>query len=190
MRDFNSTADTLLASIATGGRPGVVQLVEMQFDTPLYLTTAGWPIIWNSRTWSPAGLGPIQALEATAGELPPLQFTMPGVSDVQKALALEDVAEGVVVIVYDAILDPSTGACADAVRAWAGSLNVPTLVDGAQADLSVTAEHRGMLALRVKPSRYTNDEQQRLHPGDTCLDFDPATDAKPLPWPAASYFRQ
>jgi hypothetical protein len=43
--------------------------------------------------------------------------------------------------------------------------------------------------MRPKPSRYTNDEQQRMFSGDTSLDRDPATDAAPVTWPAASYFR-
>jgi hypothetical protein len=55
--------------------------------------------------------------------------------------------------------------------------------------VNFTAEHRQELAAQSKPSRYTNDEQQRLFPGDTALDFDPATDAAPLVWPAASYFK-
>ena len=47
-----------------------------------------------------------------------------------------------------------------------------------------------MHALRAKPSRYTNDEQQRRYTGDTSLDIDPATDAAPVAWPAASFFKQ
>jgi hypothetical protein len=45
------------------------------------------------------------------------------------------------------------------------------------------------VALRPRVTRYTNNEQQRLYPGDTSLDVDPLTDAASLVWPAASYFK-
>ena len=87
-------------------------------------------------------------------------------------------------------MDPDTAVVADAPFAWAGVLEVPAIEDGPTATIAVTAEHRGAVAVRVKPSRYTSDEQQRLYSGDTSLNFDPATDAAPLAWPAASYFKK
>ena len=191
MRTVNSDALALLARIKAGERIPVVQLVELRFDTVLYLTTAGRELVWGGHTWSPAGLGPIEAIEGSATEMPDVRLTLPAVSDAQKAVALEPGIEGVVCVIYDALVDPVTAVVEDAVQAWKGSLSVPTMVDGdGGAALSVTAEHRGMYALRAKPSRYTNDEQQRLHPGDECFDFDPETDAAPLAWPAASFFKQ
>ena len=61
--------------------------------------------------------------------------------------------------------------------------------DGLSALVHFTAEHRASLALRQRVSRYTNDEQSRLSSGDTSLNVDPLTDAAPLVWPNASYFR-
>lgn len=190
MRTINSAGLALLARAQAGEQLPVVQLVRIDFAAAtVYLTTAGGPITWSGQTWEPAGLGAIEPVEDTSAEMPPLRFTMPGLNPDQLYVALEPGTEGSAVRVYDALIDPDTGACEDAVLAWSGTLNVPELVDGEQADLTVTAEHRGMLAIRPKPSRYTDDEQRRLYPGDTSLDFDPATDAKPLVWPAASYWR-
>lgn len=189
MRTMNAGALALLARAQAGEQIPMVQLVQLSLTVPQYLTTAGHAIEWDSQTWVPAGLGPIEPVQDTAAELPGLQFTLPGINEAQLAVALEPGTEGTAVRVYDALIDPATGLCADAVLAWAGTLNVPTLQDGPQADMVVTAEHRGMLALRPKVSRYTDDEQRRLFPGDTSLDFDPATDAAALVWPAASFFR-
>ena len=91
-----------------------------------------------------------------------LQFTLPGITPEQIALALTETVDGTTVHVYDAIIDPADGTVADAILAWSGTLNVPSIEDGATASVVVTAEHRGMLALRPKPSRYTDDEQKRL----------------------------
>lgn len=191
MRTINAGGLALLERAQAGEQLPIVQLVRVDFAAlTVYLTTAGAPITWAGQSWEPAGLGAIEPVEDAASEMPPLRFTLPGLTPEQVYVALEPGAEGSAVRVYDAIIDPDTGVCEDAVLAWSGTLNVPELIDGPQADMIVTAEHRGMLAIRPKPSRYTDDEQRRLYPGDTSLDFDPATDAKALVWPAASYFRQ
>lgn len=189
MRTLSVAAQALLDRLNAGEQIPVVHLVRIDMAETVYLTTAGHAIEWAGQTWEPSGIGAIEPVHDTATEMPALQFTMPAVSDAQLVLALEPGVEGSTVTLYDAILDPDTGECADAVQSWAGTMNVPTLQDGAQADIIITAEHQGMLALRPKPSRYTDDEQRRLYPADTSLNFDPATDAKALTWPAASYFR-
>ena len=190
MRTINAAGLALLARAQAGEQMPIVQLLRIEFAAAtIYLTTAGAPIEWDGQSWEPAGLGAIEPVEDAAAEMPPLRFTMPGLSPDQIYVALEAGTEGAGVRVYDALIDPDTGACEDAVLAWSGTLNVPELIDGPQADLIVTAEHRGMLAIRPKPSRYTDDEQRRRYPGDGSLDFDPLTDAKPLAWPAASFFR-
>jgi len=132
----------------------------------------------------------IEPIQDSTAEMPGLSFSLPGVTGPSIALALVEDVEGVTAKVWDALVDPDTGAVADAILAWSGSLNVPGLEDGRRATVVMRAEHRGTVALRVKPSRYTDDEQRRLFAGDTSLAFDPATDAAPLVWPAASFFRQ
>lgn len=191
MRDINAEGMALHDRLLAGEQVPLVQLVVIEFTgATVYLTTAGCTVRWAGQVWLPAGLGKVEAIEDTASELRPLQFTLPGLTPEQIAVALDPGTEGRTVRVYDALIDPDTGVCADAVLAWSGTLNVPTLQDGESADLTVTAEHRGMQAVRPKPSRYTDDEQRRLFAGDTCLAFDPATDAAPLVWPAASFFRK
>lgn len=190
MRTINSTAQDLLDRIALGEQVPLVQFVEMLFPSVLRYTTAGHEIEWNGETWYSAGLGTIEPIEDAVGSVEALQFSLPGISGEQLAIALTEQVEGTTVRVYDALIDPATGVVADAVLAWSGTLNVPSIEDGETATVVVTAEHRGMHALRPKPIRYTDDEQKRLYPGDTSLDFDPVTDSGPLAWPRASFFRQ
>ena len=190
MRTLNAAALSLLGRIQQGEQVPVVQLVQMDLTETVRLTTAGHVISWGGNDWQPAGLGAIEPIEDAAGEVQALQFSLPGITPEQIAIALTEPVEGKTVRVYDALVDPDTGVVADAVLAWAGTLNVPGIEDGPTATVVVTAEHRGLHALRAKPSRYTDDEQQRLYPGDTSLDIDPLTDAAPIAWPAASYFRQ
>jgi len=190
MRTLNTDAQALLARIEAGEQIPLVQLVAMLFPVPLLYTTAGHSITWDGDTYVSAGLGGIEPIEDSTGDVQALQFSLPGITAEQIALALTEPVEGTTVHVYDALIDPATGVVADAVLAWSGTLNVPSIEDGQTATVVVTAEHRGMAALRPKPSRYTDDEQQRLFPGDTSLNIDPETDAGPIAWPKASFFRQ
>ena len=189
MRTLNGTALALLARIEAGERIPMVQLVEIMTSVPLRLTTAGVHIEWAGETWYGNSVA-VEPVADAVSEFPAVTLQLPAVTEDQISLVLTTKVEGLPVTIYDALVDPDTGTVEDAVPAWAGTLNVPTVEDGPTALISVTAEHRGMTALRPKPSRYTDDEQRRLYPGDTSLDFDPATDAAPLVWPAASYFKQ
>jgi hypothetical protein len=190
MRTLTAPAQALLDRVIAGERLPMVQLLVMELDSPIYLTTAGVPLVWGGHTWQPTGLR-IQPIEHLSGaDIDQLQFVLPGVSDDDLALALSTPVEGKTVRVYDALVDPASGAVADAVEGWVGALGLPSFEDGQEAAVSWTAEHRAIQAMRPKPVRYSNDAQQRLYPGDTSLDFDPATDAAALAWPAASFFKQ
>jgi hypothetical protein len=189
MRALNAQALALLARIEAGERIPAVQLVELQFAVPERYCTAGINVVWGGFTWLGIGLQ-VEPVENTVGDMPSITLALPAVSEAQISLALTQPVEGTVLRIYDALLDPDTGVVADAVLSWSGALNMPGVEDGPQASINVLAEHRGVLALRPRPSRYTDDEQQRLYPGDTCLQFDPATDAAPLAWPAAAYLRK
>lgn len=190
MRVLGSAAAALLARLTAGEQVPLVQLIELQLSTTVRFTTAGRDVQWGGHTWQHAGAGSVEPIEDAAGELQGLRFVMPGVDGAQIALALVEPVEGRTVRVWDALLDPATGAVADPVLAWAGTLNVPDYADGPTATVSVTAEHRGLSAIRPRPRNYSNEEQQRRFPGDTSLNFDPATDAAPLVWPKASFFKQ
>ena len=190
MRTPNAGALALLARIAAGERIPWVQLVEMQLDPVLRLTTAGRDVTWGGNTFLRGGMGSIEAIEDGVGELQGLRFTLPGIRSTDLQIALTAAVEGKTVKVWDALVNPDDGQVADAVLAWAGTLNVPDLSDGSTAVISVSAEHRGLTAVRPKPRRYTDAEQRRRYPGDTSLHFDPATDAAPLAWPRASFFRK
>jgi hypothetical protein len=188
MRPLNPAAAALLARIEAGEQIPLVQLVELGFSPVERYTTAGYDIEWGGNTWGALGMQ-IEPVTAAFGDMPGLSIALPAITPEAIALALADDIEGVTLRLYDAIIDPDTGEVAQAVLAWSGTLTQPQLEDGRTAAVTLNAEHRGVVALRPKVSRYTNDEQQRLYPGDTSLDFDPATDAGPLVWPAASFFR-
>lgn len=191
MRTLTAPGQALLDRMLAGEQIPCVQLVQMDLDAILYLTTANHDIVWSGQTWVRSTIARIEPIEDGAtGELQGLAFTISGVNEAALSLALTEPVEGRGVHVWDVFLDPATGEAVDGVVAFTGLLNAPAVEDGPTAIVSVTAEHRGVAAVRAKPSRYTHDEQTRLHTGDTSLDFDIPTDAAALAWPKASFFRK
>ena len=188
MRQLNAAAQALRVRARAGEQIPVVPLVYFGLQVPQRWAICGLPLVWAGNTWEPLDIA-VSEISDDANEASGLRFTLPGVSDSQLALALVGNVEGKPVTVQLAWVDPATGSVADAMQVWAGELDVAGWQDGLSALVHFTAEHRASLALRQRVSRYTNDEQSRLSSGDTSLNVDPLTDAAPLVWPNASYFR-
>lgn len=188
MRALNPAAAALQARAVAGEQIPVVPLLYMGLPVPQRLALCGVPLVWGGYTWEPCD-GQLDNINNEAGEPSGLKISLPAVNPGDIAMAVDDDIEGSAVTLYLAWVDPDTAAVADAMPVWAGELDMPGWQDGPEAVAHYTAEHRAAIAMRPRVQRYTNDEQQRLYPGDTALNFDPATDAAPLVWPAASFFK-
>ncbi len=188
MRSVNSTAAALRARRLAGEKIPQVPLVFVDFSgAPQRWALCAVPLLWGGYTWEPLDVA-IGAVTDSEQQADGIRLSLPAVTPAQLALAAQD-AEGAAVRIYLADVDPDTGAVADAMQVWAGALDQPGWQDGATAAAHFRADPAATIALRDRVSRYTNDEQQRLYPGDTSLDVDPLTDAAPLVWPAASFGR-
>ena len=187
MRTLNSAAQALQVRRTAGENIPVVNLLYMGFAVVQRWAIAGVPLAWNSQTWTQRDIR-LSNVQSEQGDFRQAQITLPGVTDAERALAFADV-EGIAVQIYRAWVDPDTAVVADAIQVWAGEVDIPGWQARREAYVHFLAESRASIALRPRASRYTNDEQRRLYPGDTSLDFDPATDSAPVTWPAASYFR-
>lgn len=189
MITWNTAAQALLDAAAAGtGRLELVPLLYIGFTVPQRYAVSGHNKIWGGNTWTGLDIA-IDAVEDSADSRNGLSFTFPGVTSAELSLALAGDVEGSEVLLYMAVCDPADGTVADAQLRWAGALDVPGWTDGAEALVHFTAEHAEDVAARPKPVRYTNDAQQRLHPGDTFFDADPMTDSAGLVWPNAGFFK-
>jgi hypothetical protein len=188
VKTLNAGAAALQVRALAGEPIPVVPLVYFGTTVPQRWAVCGIALVYGGYTWEPLDIA-VAEIRDDATQYSGLRFTLPAATDVQLALAIAGDVEGSPVTVHFAWVDPTTGAVADAMQVWAGELDVAGWQDGPEAVAQFTAEHRAGLAMRSRVSRYTNDEQQRLSPGDTSLDVDPLTDAAPLVWPAASFFK-
>lgn len=187
MRTLNTAEAALRARQLAGEKIPVVPLVYFGLTVPQRWALCGVPLEWGGYTWAPLDIA-VSAVQDQVGQAGSLTYSLPAVTPADLALAAQDV-EGAPVTTSLAMVDPASGAVAGARQVFAGELDQPGWQDGANAVAHFTAVPKEQLAMVQRVTRYTNDEQQRLYPGDTSLDVDPLTDAPPVVWPAASFFK-
>lgn len=189
MRTLTTEGAALLARLVAGEKIDLVPLVFMNLLAPQRWALGGRDVVFNGETYVTYDVALEGGVQDETGIPGGLQITAPAVTEAQIGMAADPDVEGSEVITYLALVDPDTGVAADALQAGNFELDMPGWEDGPEALTHFAAESRGAIAMRPNVSRYTNDEQQRLHPGDTSLEFDPATDAADLVWPSSDFYK-
>jgi hypothetical protein len=167
-------------------------LLDLAFPTPVRLCTGSVAIQWAGNLYFGTGtLGAVDAVTDEVQSTQGLRFTLSGVPQDSIALALGETVRGTGCVLRLVILDPTTHAVLDAPTVFAGTLDTMAVSHGAEdCTIAVTASHRGDTYRRAKPLRYTDGDQQLLHPGDTSLRYVLSQANAQDVWPAASFFRQ
>ncbi len=194
MRPLTATSVAALTSATVK----FVVFVELFLSETVRINSSPVLITWNGVDWLGAGqMGTIEEIKDANAEHAPLKFTLSGGPADAIALALGEPVRNKRVNVRLGILNATTEAVIEAPIMWTGLLaNMPIeQKPGAEnqpatCTLSVTAAHMGEVMQRLKPVRYTDIDQQRLYPGDTCCRFVVSQSQHPDIWPAASYFRR
>lgn len=180
-------------------QPSVPALVFVQIDAPggtLYLTSAPYDWTWNGHTW--LGLG--QALqvdaiaEKTSVEPVPLKVTLQGATQDLVSLVLTENLRGSTATVWIALLDANYQVVDTPPVEFVGRVDHPEIdwepqEDGTMAvSCSITVEQRLLAMMRRQVLRYTDADQQRLHPGDTAGRHLGRVNGKSVVWPSRTFF--
>jgi hypothetical protein len=193
MRDLNPAAKTAIAQ----GRAKLELLVFLDLSTPLRLTTCMESIVWGGYTWlSTRGMGSVDPIKDDGDNLSGITFSLNGAQVDNLASVLTEKARGRACHLYVAVLDVATEAVLDALLQSRLVLDQCGVSDSAPDDsgvvsstISVSARHLGTLFQRSKPLYYTDADQQKLYPGDYCLEFLNDQTSTEVVWPAAEFFR-
>ena len=176
---------------------GIAQLVELDLDTPWFVNTTAWDLRWLGQPYlGTFGVGQIDTIEDTPGDIKGLKFALPAVIDADLATALIGMPMGRGARLFTAIFDPTTYQVIDAVLEWAGRLDVTQIGETPAADgkgtsaIQVSAEHIAIDLLRPGGLLYSNADQQRLYPGDRSFEYVVDQSEAKITWPSASYFRK
>lgn len=188
MRSLAASAVTALS----GSTLPLALLLEILTTPAVRLCSASVSLTIGSDTYLGQGnLGGVDQVVDTPGGGAALRFALSGVPSDLISLALSEDVRGKVVNLRLAILDPATHAVLDSPLIWTGSVDQMIITHGTEtSSIGVTAVHRSETFRRIKPLRYTDNDQQRLYPGDTSLRYVVSQSQVQDVWPAASYWRQ
>lgn len=163
-------------SVVAGAHYDWFYLVEMQLASGTSrLASLDFDVEWSGQTWTGMrGLGTIETIEETPGEVTGLNLTLAGVTESQIATVLNEPVQGRTVIIRIAVLDKSTSPPTLAVDAnvWQGLLDAQRFNEAA-GTVSCTAENRLVEWDRPRLQQFTDEDHQRSFPGDRFFRFVP-----------------
>ena len=139
---------------------------------------------WDSKNWTGTGnLLTVSAVQENADTVASgATVTLTGVPVELISLALSSVRQGGAGRIYLGFL--SAGAVvADPVLVFEGKLDVPVIEEDAEtASIAIAYESRLIDLQKPRESRYTDQDQQRIYPGDLGMSFVPSLQEKTLAW--------
>lgn len=138
---------------------------------PVYLWTGIGSITWNSHTYLGLGtLGGITPIEeGSTVSARNVTLTLSGIDPTWLSHVLTEFQINSPVIIRLGLFSGGS-LVTDPVIAWAGKMDQPSIdVSAETAILSISCENRMLGLNQSNVRRYTNDDQQLDHPGDTAF---------------------
>lgn len=174
---------------------GAVWLFEFGFDTPLYLTWSGVDIDYGGNTYRSAMFLEIEQVRETVTlEAVGLKATITGVPESIVSLALQENIRGDDFYMRLALLDSDGQIIGTPTLEYQGRCDIPTIADnpddkGVTCVVSIAIESRIVDYARANIRRYTDQDQQKVFPGDKFFQYTPQMVEKSVAWPAASFWK-
>lgn len=176
-------SSAMQAALAAGVFSTAV-FVEIHFISgPVYLWSGVGPRVWSGKTWVGVGaLGSVSAIDEGASiEARGILLTLSGIDPTLLPLVLEEFRPGLPALVHLGVFN-GDALIADPIVSWAGRTDQPSISAGETATISISCENRLVDMNTAVDRRYTNDDQQRDHPGDLGFLFVPGIQEVPLNW--------
>lgn len=189
MRSLSGAATTALAA----SEVMLVALVRLDFPSgTIALNSSTYTLTWAGVTYTGAsGLGAIDPIDDKPGQVTGISLSLLQVDSSYLAIALDDAdqVQGTPVTIMTAILDRTTFQIIDAPIDWAGYADTMSISeDGDTAVIAMSAESKAVDLLRSSTLVYNDADQQSIVPGDTYFGYVADQSAKPVVWPARSWF--
>lgn len=180
---------SLHANVSVGVMAQLVRpalLCEIQFPTgTVNIWTGQGTITWDSKTWTGTGelVGFSSFPETTDGSSQGTQIILSGIDSTILDDSVNDEFQGSPVSIWVAILSESGTVTADPFKQFGGLIDTGEIRDdGEKATITINAESRLIDHLRPRQWRYTNQDQQKLYPGDKGFEFIATTPDRQLVW--------
>lgn len=180
------TVTTAVNNELTAAKLSPFFAVEMDFsDGIVRLWTGYGSITIDSNTFLAGGdiLSVSSISESGEVQANGVTIMLSGLSTSLVASALTTAYQGRDLNVYVGVLNASGAVIADPIKVFAGKMDVMTVEDnGADAQISVTAESKLIDLERSRARRYTSEDQKIDYPNDKGLDFIAGLQDKTVVW--------
>ena len=178
---------------ALEGDTGIAMFIRLDFESgPQMYWTGGHDTELNGYTWQGAGgvveIGEIRETEQLIATTVPLKLS--GTASALIALLQSEKVRGKLCTLWFAALDAGGNVIGAPPIEFRGRLDEPGIViDGQDAVIQINVVSRMADFARPRERRFSNEDQQAHHPGDTIFDGIHETAEFELVWPAKSWFR-
>jgi hypothetical protein len=109
--------------------------------------------------------------------------TLSGIPTDLVSACINDARQGLPGQIYLGFLTAAGAVIADPVLAFAGRLDVPTIMDGAErCEIQITYESRLIDLNRAREWRYTHESQQQISPGDRGFEYVAGLQEREIRW--------
>jgi hypothetical protein len=162
-----------------------ILLASFSFSTPVRLWSGYGTITVGAVTYQGIGtLGTISPVEETTDlSARGINFQLSGIPSAYVSLALTENYQGKACSVLFGALDATGAIVSSPVTIFAGRMDVMSVNDdGQNATIIMSAENKLVDFRRPREVRYTQEEQENLHPGDLGLEFVTAIQEKQIYW--------
>ena len=175
----------VVAELASGQvRPAI--FFEAQFPSGFLRLWSGLgSISWSGQTWVGAGnLMGVGAIEESADVVATgTTISLSGIPVELVSLCLADARQGMPGKVWIGFLSAAGAVIADPILAFAGRLDVPSIMDGMErCEVQITYESRLIDLNRTREWRYTHESQQQFSAGDLGFEYVSALQDKEVRW--------
>ena len=185
----SKTLSRLSTTNATEARKSYIQevvLAKLEFDTPVYVHSGIGNIDYDGDTYLGVGdFGSVRQIRESEALGPsPFELTLSGLDSALLAEALDAGNYGDSVTVYLGFRQDDGTLVDDPVQLAKGKLAYPVGNRGEDNSISIVVQHNLAFLEQVDGSRFSDEEQQKLYPGDEGFEYcwDMVNVARQLLW--------
>ncbi len=169
------TAGVITELSASRVRP--ILFVEVEFSSGFVRFWSGiGDFTWDSKLWTGAGnlLSVTPAGETTTVRANGITMSLSGINPAVLSAVLANAQQGKPATCWLGFLDASDEIVADPYLFFKGRVDVPEIEEGPEtATVTITAESQLIELRKVRPRRYTGQDQKIDYPTDLGFDFIP-----------------
>ena len=181
------------SAVQTAAAAGVVYPILFAYFNmsggALRVCTHHQNVSWNAQAWTGLGdFGQVTPVKESSGvRANGLSFQLSGIPSSLIAEVIGLRSRGRVCTLWLGFYNSSGTLIADPFQLWSGRMDQPVITDsGDKSDVTVSAESRLIELQRARETRYTDETQQNLYPGDLGCEFVASLQEKEIMWGRAS----